>query len=1413
MVFSWNIRSHARRLALRVGVRRGIALGLVVLIIVGIAIPVLNDLVERQRYVLDAKTVHLVGTTHKNLAAKFAYDSQKSAWQFNQKGIARATSKASNNPIDALKAQVGGEGAKDESLYSVNLPTDGAEGTTYYDYNTNLSFTLIPQFEVAKGKEKNGQLIYPIQDGAKLIYTAKNNGMKEDIVLSHNIGNDLQFTYKLNLPKTLETKIQDDGSIGIFSADPALFGDISYGADTDREKVESARLHAVKDHLVFALPAPVIKHSGSDPVQAAAQFVLSGDTLRVVAHNMDKLDYPATVDPSVVVTSTGDFATGDNSGNIDYPSGQVNRGALTGGSLAAWGSTSTGSYTARFAGGNVAYNGYIYLIGGNGVTNSDYAPINSNGTIGAWASTTALPSLRLYAGAAAYNGYMYIFGGVDNGTSAFSSVLYAPINSSTGALGSWTTSSNAMATAACKIGWAQYNGYLYATGGNTGTVGSGGCANSSATQSNAVQYAPILANGDVGAWSTSSNTFTNVRQAPGSVAYNGFLYVVGGTLNGATIYRDVQYAPILANGDIGTWVTSASQIPGTNYRFGIDAYNGYIYQSGGAGTSQSTATSFAPIKANGDVGSWVTTAAMATGRYAQGFAAYNGYIYNYAGFNPTGAVALNDTFYSKIDSAGVPGSYTTSANTFTSTRRGMKSIAYNGYLYVMGGDAGAGPVATVYKSTLASDGTLGAFTSTTSMPASLTYFAATAYQGYMYVLGGCTSAYASCTTGTNNVATVYSSPINASNGTLGTWVTQTSFTTSRYGLATATYNGYIYVLGGVNASTFQNDIQYHAIAASGTISGAWSTSAQTISTARAYFGATTHGGRLYLAGGCSAGAITCTSVLSDIQYASLDSSGDLSAALTSNGTSFTNARGSMELVISGGFAYIVGGRDNTTYYADTQYAPVNSNGSIGTWATGASIATARYGLGTSVYNGFIYATGGYNGTTYYNNAQYARLNNGGGGAVGSWTSTTSFTTARSAHSTVAYKNNLYVIGGYNGTAQSDVQYATLGTDGTVGSWTSTTGLPAARRAMGSFAYNGYLYVLGGLVGASAASTVYYAPIDSSTGAVGSWTSTTAFSTARDTFQAVAYNGYAYIAGGEDAVGTLLSDVQYAPINSDGTLGSWTSTNSFTTARLAHAVLAYAGYLYILGGTDNTNYLNDVQYALLNSNGTVGTWAQTTAFNTGRLRHSIAAYNGNIYVIGGSTAAGKTNDVQSAQVNSNGTLGSWQQTTAFTTAKDSLGSVAANGYLYVVGGNDTGYSAVVQYAPLDVISRAGLYSTIVDFGAEYNLSGITFNGNVPGGITSISYKVASSTGILGSWQQASGITASSACTTAATRYVLVAILLDDSQSAVFPDSAAGSYANATDVTLNYAPKHPDPNVRLRQGKYFSSEVLQPLDTCQ
>jgi hypothetical protein len=69
-----------------------------------------------------------------------------------------------------------------------------------------------------------------------------------------------------------------------------------------------------------------------------------------------------------------------------------------------------------------------------------------------------------------------------------------------------------------------------------------------------------------------------------------------------------------------------------------------------------------------------------------------------------------------------------------------------------------------------------------------------------------------------------------------------------------------------------------------------------------------------------------------------------------------------------------------------------------------------------------------------------------------------------------------------------------------------------------------------------------------------------------------------------------------------------------------------------------------------------------------------------------------------------------------------------------------------------------------------------------------------------------------CISGSIQYVWVRITLDDSQAGgVFADTIGTNNANLTSFTINYMA-HPPNNQRLHGGKFFSNNVLSPLDTC-
>ena len=300
-----------------------------------------------------------------------------------------------------------------------------------------------------------------------------------------------------------------------------------------------------------------------------------------------------------------------------------------------------------------------------------------------------------------------------------------------------------------------------------------------------------------------------------------------------------------------------------------------------------------------------------------------------------------------------------------------------------------------------------------------------------------------------------------------------------------------------------------------------------------------------------------------------------------------------------------------------------------------------------------------------------------------WSSTQALPYAVDAFGSAAYNGYLYVAGGYLGgtTYTSTVLFAPINGNGTVGSWTPTKALPFTPNNPGMAVYNGYLYLIGGAVGSGGTtSTVLYAPINA-TGSLGAWTVTQALPFTNEPGNGVAvYNGYLYTVGGLiSTAGVRTSTVLYAPINATGSLGAWTVTHALPSKVQSNGAVAYGGYLYSAGGYNGSADTSTVLFAQINGDGTIGAWTPTQALPYTEEGFPAVAYRGYIYGMGNFAAGiADTSTTLDALINANGTLGSWTSTRALPYAADSFGSAAYNGYLYAIGGFVSNFTSTVLY---------------------------------------------------------------------------------------------------------------------------------------
>jgi hypothetical protein len=297
-------------------------------------------------------------------------------------------------------------------------------------------------------------------------------------------------------------------------------------------------------------------------------------------------------------------------------------------------------------------------------------------------------------------------------------------------------------------------------------------------------------------------------------------------------------------------------------------------------------------------------------------------------------------------------------------------------------------------------------------------------------------------------------------------------------------------------------------------------------------------GYIYIAGGCTSTG-DCTTASSNVQYALLGADGSI-GTWTNTTAALTAVRTWGKLVNAGGSLYYLGGQDSTsTNEQSTIYYATPSSGDVTAWSTATkaigdtgSGGQARTKFGAAVWNNRIYVVGGLDGSAANTSTVYVSPQQSSGGNITSnWTSTTAFNVARSGPAVTVYANNLYLLGGDDGTNYfNDVQYTQIASTGTVGTWSYSTSLPGPISGGEAVSANGYMYLLGGRSASTTCnSSTKVTPISANTTiatgnnptGIGSWYETNQKYSGNRYGNAAAYNdGKIYILGG--ACGSTLT---------------------------------------------------------------------------------------------------------------------------------------------------------------------------------------------------------------------------------------------------------------------------------------------------
>lgn len=257
-------------------------------------------------------------------------------------------------------------------------------------------------------------------------------------------------------------------------------------------------------------------------------------------------------DAEIYVIGGNSPTSGVNYDRVLYASTQLN-GHIT---LEGWRSTmplpldDTGQ-SERANSPVVTFNDWIYVLDGSAERPPNrierdtvcYAPINPDGTIGAWTWTTRMP----YAGceeAVQWDGRIYIIAGWD-GYNEHNEVHFAEINEVTGQLGGWVQTTSLPRQLAHGHATIVHNGVIYVLGGHE--------AIPSDMWLNKVWFASIdEASGAVSSW-TETTSLPVTLDNHNVVVLGDEIFVVGGYTHGVGLSNVVYRAHIFSDGSLGGW--------------------------------------------------------------------------------------------------------------------------------------------------------------------------------------------------------------------------------------------------------------------------------------------------------------------------------------------------------------------------------------------------------------------------------------------------------------------------------------------------------------------------------------------------------------------------------------------------------------------------------------------------------------------------------------------------------------------------------------------------------------------------------------------------------------------------------------------------------------------------------------------
>lgn len=560
-----------------------------------------------------------------------------------------------------------------------------------------------------------------------------------------------------------------------------------------------------------------------------------------------------------------------------------------------------------------------------------------------------------------------------------------------------------------------------------------------------VERAMVQADGTLSRFGVLSSTLVSPRSRAGAFIHGRYLYVLGG-LDGASPLASVERAEILADGGLGAFqLVSGVTLKTPRGAFAVTMAGRHVYVVGGStnGTDALSTLEVADLQPDGGLADFGAAGySMGSARRDATAHVIGPYLYALGGSGGGTPLSSIERAPLNLTTGALDANFGAVGTALPGSGLEQHASAVIGStLYVVGGRDNANPLVQVLSSAIDAGANLGTFGFLSNLPTPRHRHGLVALGDRLYALGGATTGgllagieYTSLN-GSAQIAgsmgnsaflaagRYYGAPVvigrrvymiggeNApgsvevamvqADGTLGDFsATGISLSTPRKGHTVAVAGNYVYLIGGMDNSTYLSSVERATIQTDGTLSNFAPYNSLNIE--RTYHCSAIIGNYLYVFGGWR----SPDPRPQEVERAPLGPDGTL-GAFVNLGNQMVGSRSNAALVVTHGRVHLLGG-DATP--ATTERATINADGTITAFTTGSSLVQGRDGLAAVAIGERVYVIGGRNGA---NTAAIESAAIDSVGAFGTFaTHASTLNTARRGHRCVVIGDRLYVLSGY-----------------------------------------------------------------------------------------------------------------------------------------------------------------------------------------------------------------------------------------------------------------------------------------------------------------------------------------------------------------------------------------------------------------